>query len=164
MAKRYFDEGRGNFWYSIKYRDLMNTLTHALLNTDEKIEGADLYATVPHTLVMAAAIGLTKGLQEEVESGVKNRIDAGINGFNNGNLHGIPLTFWAALIVWLEEGDEEAPILRPKNDLAFCDKFNQMAMGGLSYLNKKKFQEGDTDLSGFTVIFDELKNAIKKSS
>jgi len=37
----YFEKGRGNFWYSTKYRDLMNSLRH--MDGMDKIEGADLY-------------------------------------------------------------------------------------------------------------------------
>ena len=156
----YFEKGRGNFWYSTKYRDLMNSLRH--MDGMDKIEGADLYQGIGHVLVMAAAIGLSKGLSEPVDTGQKNRNDVFIGGWNNQNLHGQPLAFWAALIVWLEKGDEDAPILKPENDPELCDKFNELAMGGLAYLRKKQFSSGGTDMTGYTVINDELSAAILK--
>lgn len=156
---KYFDESRGGFWYSSKYRPLMNTLTHMLKM--DAIEGAGLYKTVPQILVMAAAIGLTKGIREPVDSGTKNRNDVFIGGWSD-TLHGQSLSFWAALIVWLEEGDDDALILKPENDPELMEKFNLLAMGGLSYLNKKQFSSGGTDSTGYTVITDELNDAINK--
>jgi hypothetical protein len=157
---KYFDESRGGFWYSSKYRPLMNTLLH--MAKMEPIEGAELYKGIPQLLVMAAAIGLTKGIREPVDSGGKNRNDVFIGGWNSGTFHGQSLSFWAALIVWLEEGDDEALMLKPENDPELLEKFNLLAMGGLSYLNKKQFSSGGTDSTGYTVITDELNDAINK--
>ena len=165
MAARgdYFGDGRANFYYSRKYVPLMNCFRH--MANEEQIEGAGLYQDVPHLMVMAAAIGLVKGVREKVDLGDKKSIDVFVSGWHNSKFHGQPLALWAALIVWIDKGsDKNAPIFNLENDVELCNTFNELAMGGLSYLKKKQYSSGVTDTSGYQVMTDELAQAIKKLS
>ncbi len=149
----YFND-RGNFWYSSKYRTLMNCFIK-MAKMDHVLDD-NLIESVPHLLVIAAIIGHSKGLKEDVE---KDRNDVFIGGFAS-TFHDQRLDFWVAMIVWLDEGgDEETELFKPEFDVEVCNKFNQLAMGGLGYLYKKQFNDETSDTTGLSLIQEELRKA-----
>ena len=152
----YFDGKRGGFGYSSKYRTLMNCFTK--MPKMEHVIEDNLVESIPHILVIAAIIGHSKGLKEELE---KDTNDVFIGGFN-GLLHGQRLDYWVAMIVWLDDGGQEkTELFKEENDAELCKKFNQLAMGGLSYLYKRQFSSGRVDHSGLSVIKEEVLDAYK---
>jgi len=157
MAEDYFID-RGSFFYSSKYRPLINCFTK--LSGLDEVSKTPLYQNVPQVLVMAAAIGLSKNLTEAVDT--KDRSDVFIGGVNNTKIHGESVAHWVALIVWLKQDDLASPILKVENDTELCNIFNELAMGGLSYLERMQFKSGLTDPSGRELLTDELIKAIKK--
>ena len=118
----------------------------------------NLVESIPHLLVIAAIIGHSKGLKEELE---KDTNDVYIGGFDS-LLHGQSLDYWVAMIIWLDDGgNEKTELFKEENDAELCKKFNQLAMGGLSYLYKRQFSSGRVDHSGLSVIKEEVLDAYK---
>jgi len=157
----YFD-GNEQVWWSKKYSPLLNTITNQQ-NMDPVEPGfKNFYSTNAHILIMAAALGLAKGLKGKVDSNSRNGIP--INVFQTNDFGSQKLCYYMALIVFLDSKDEKANIIRKENtnDQDLINKFQELAEGGLSYLNNEQYNPANTDVSAEKVLKIILVDYIKR--
>ena len=74
------------------------------------------------------------------------------------------LCYYMALIVFLDSKDEKANIIRKENtnDQDLINKFQELAEGGLSYLNNEQYNPANTDVSAEKVLKIILVDYIKR--
>lgn len=151
MDQSYFEK-RKAVYRSQKYSQLLNTITNQQGVEPVVSNFKNFLTTNAEILVLAAAIGLTKGLKAKVES--KGRMEVPMSAFESGKLFSQNLVYYMALIVWLYKKDDD--IVRPENDEELIAIFEELAEGGLSYLNNEQNKPGNNDLTAKKILEELL--------
>lgn len=158
-------QSRKNIYWPKKYEGVVNTLRPQI---DAKASSADFkpfFKTNAHVLVFAAALGLVKGMREPLDK-ERNEIDRLI--FEGNHFHAQRLVYYMALIVFFSIKDEKAEVIREENDDVLIREFEELAAGGLKYLQDCQFNNENHDATAQTVMQEILasayKNAIKSKT
>lgn len=156
---KYF-ETRKAIYYPKKYTNLMNTMINQQKHEPVTPNFKDFFETNAHLLVFSACIGLTKGISEEFKN--EEATDIRAETFENNNFLGRSLISYAALIAYLYKKDDKAQILREENDSEFINIFQNLAAGGLSYLNNEQFNSKNDDLTAGKLLNEIMIMAFKE--
>jgi hypothetical protein len=153
-------QSRKNIYWPKKYEGVVNTIRSQTEANAPTNDFKPFYKTNAHVLILAAAIGLVKGLKEPVDK-EKNEIDRGI--FESNFFATQKLVYYMALIVFFYKKDEKAEIIREENDDDLIRTFEELASGGLHYLQDCQFTSENHDLTAVTVLQDVLMNAYRSA-
>jgi hypothetical protein len=156
----YFKDNRKVIRWPKKYSDVVNILSSLKEDNSHEEPYLPLYKLNAGILIAAAAIGLEKGIEEEVStiSGETNEIRT--DTFDSNAFGQIKLSYYIALIVFLYTKDKE--IIRDDRDDELIKIFQKLAAGGLSYLKGSFFDRENTDRTGRNVILNEISNSLRK--
>ena len=153
-------QGRKNIYWPKKYEGIVNTIRSQTDANAPTSEFKPFYKTNAHVLILAAAIGLIKGMKESLEK-ERNEIDRGV--FESNSFISQKLVFYMALIVFFYKKDEKAEIIREENDDDLIRTFEELAAGGLHYLQDCQFNSENHDLTAVTVLQEILTSAYRNS-
>lgn len=151
---------RKNIYWPKKYEGVVNTIRLQSDATAPTQDFKPFYKTNAHVLILAAAIGLVKGMKEPLDK-ERNEIDKLI--FENNILVSQKLVYYMALIVFVYKKDEKAQIIREENDDELIRTFEELAAGGLNYLQNCQFNSENLDSTSVTVLQEILTTAYKNA-
>jgi hypothetical protein len=153
-------QSRKNVYWPKKYEGVVNTIRSQTEANAPTSDFKPFYKTNAHVLILAAAIGLIKGLKEPLDK-EKNEIDRAI--FESNFFVSQKLVFYMALIVFFYQKDEKAEIIREENDDELIRTFEELAAGGLRYLEESQFNSENHDPTAIPVLQEILMGAFRSA-
>lgn len=158
QSKMEYFQSRKNVYWPKKYEGVVSTIRSQTEAPTSDFK--PFYKTNAHVLILAAAIGLIKGLKEPLGK-EKNEIDRII--FESNFFVSQKLVFYMALIVFFYQKNEKAEIIREENDDELIRIFEELAAGGLRYLEESQFNSENHDSTAITVLQEILMVAYKSA-
>jgi hypothetical protein len=145
-----------------KYSDIADIILS--LNEDGSHEDPYLpfYDNYAGVLIVAASLGFTKSLQEDVGSSSSDTNEIRSDTFERSKFGQISLSYYMALIVFLHTRDRN--MIREDRDDDMVKNFQRLAAGGLSYLRGAVFDRANSDRTGRVILQKEIASAIKAIS
>ncbi len=153
-------QSRKNIYWPKKYEGVVNTLRPQTETKAPSVDFKPFFKTNAHVLVFAAALGLVKGMREKLDKD-RNEIDRLI--FEGNQFQSQRLVYYMALIVFFSKKDEKAEIIREENDDELIREFEELAAGGLKYLQDCQFNSENHDATAQTVMQEILMGAYKNA-
>jgi len=155
----YFKDNRKIIRWPKKYADVANILLSIKEDNTHEDPYLPFFKTNAGILIAAAAIGLSKDIEEKIPTGSGETNEIRTDTFDNNRFGQIAYSYYIALIVFLYTKDKD--VIRDDRDEEVIQIFQRLAAGGLSYLRCSFFDRSNADHTGRQILLNEIVGALK---